>query len=82
MMHVEITDLEEIDVTQVDFNQKAAITFEALPDEVFTGTITNIASMTLSGIGGFNYTVELSLNRLHPKLRWGMTAFVDLNLDN
>ncbi len=76
---VETTDLDEIDVGQVALGQEAVITFEAIPDETFTGTVTYIAPMANPGSGGVNYTVYLALNTLHPQLRWGMTAFVDIS---
>lgn len=75
---VETTDLDEIDVGQIELGQEAVITFEALPDETFTGTVNHIAPMANPGGGGVNYTVHLTLNSLHPQLRWGMTAFIDI----
>jgi membrane fusion protein (multidrug efflux system) len=77
-LRVETTDLDEIDVGQIELGQEAVITFEALPDETFTGTVNHIAPMANPGGGGVNYTVYLALNSLHPQLRWGMTAFIDI----
>jgi multidrug resistance efflux pump len=82
LLHVETTDLDEIDVALIDINQNAVITFEALPDETFIGTVDYISPMASSGGGGINYTVNLSLDRMHQKLRWGMTAFVDIETED
>jgi HlyD family secretion protein len=81
-LRVETTDLDEIDVAQIALNQSAVVTFEALPDETFTGTVDYIAPMAARGGGGVNYTVYLSLDRMDEKLRWGMTAFVDIETQN
>jgi multidrug resistance efflux pump len=77
-LRVETTDLDEIDVAQITLNQKAIITFEALPNETFDSTVNFVSTMASSDSGGVNYTVYLSLDHMHPKLRWGMTAFVDI----
>jgi multidrug efflux pump subunit AcrA (membrane-fusion protein) len=77
-LRVETTDLDEIDVAQIDVGQRAVVTFEAIPDETFDSTVEYISPMAVPGGGGVNYTVNLTLATLHPKLRWGMTAFVDI----
>jgi multidrug resistance efflux pump len=79
-LRVETTDLDEIDVVQVAVGQEAAITFDALPDRVLTGHITRISPRAESGSGGVHYTVVLELQELDPVLRWGMTAFVDIEV--
>jgi multidrug efflux pump subunit AcrA (membrane-fusion protein) len=80
-LRVETTDLDEIDVVQVAVGQEAAVTFDALPDRVITGVVTRISPMAESGSGGVNYTVVLELAEVDPVLRWGMTAFVDIEVD-
>jgi HlyD family secretion protein len=79
-LRVETTDLGEIDVAQISVGDIAVITFDALPDLVLEGTVTSIAPKSDEG-SGVNYTVILELNELHPELRWGMTAFVDIDLE-
>jgi len=77
-LRVETTDLDEVDVTRIDVGQEATVTFDALPDQTFTGTIQSIAPMAEPGAGGVNYTVILTLDEIDPSVRWGMTAFVDI----
>lgn len=77
-LRVETTDLDEVDVTRIDVGQEATVTFDALPDQTFTGTIQSIAPMAEPGAGGVNYTVILTLDEIDPRVRWGMTAFVDI----
>jgi len=80
-LRVETTDLDEIDVARVAAGQKANVTFDALPDEVFTGRVTRISPMAEPGSGGVNYTAIIELNRIDPQIRWGMTAFVDIEVE-
>jgi multidrug resistance efflux pump len=79
-LQVETTDLGEIDVAQIAVGDTAIITFDALPDQVVEGTISSIAPKASEG-SGVNYTVILEMSELPLELRWGMTAFVDIELD-
>ncbi|MBN1812964.1 MAG: efflux RND transporter periplasmic adaptor subunit, partial [Anaerolineae bacterium] len=79
-LRVETTDLDEIDVARVAVGQRATITFDALGERVFTGRVTRISPMPEPGAGGVNYTVVLELDELDPAIRWGMTAFVDIEV--
>ena len=77
-MRVETTDLDEIDIVQVSLGQEVAVTFDAFQDNVFAGTVVRVSPMAEPGTGGVNYTVVIELEDLDPALRWGMTAFVDI----
>jgi HlyD family secretion protein len=79
-LRVETTDLDEIDVAKVEIGQSVDVTFDAFPDRVFTGRVTRINPMAESGGGGVNYTTIIELDELAPEIRWGMTAFVDIDL--
>jgi multidrug resistance efflux pump len=80
-LRVETTDLDEIDVARVDVGQQVDVTFDALPERVFAGEVTRISPMAASGSGGVNYTVVIELlDEVDPALRWGMTAFVDIEV--
>jgi HlyD family secretion protein len=79
-LRIETTDLDEIDAARVAVGQAASITFDALGEQVFTGHVTRISPMPEPGAGGVNYTVVLELDRLEPAIRWGMTAFVDIEV--
>ncbi len=80
-LRVETTDLDEIDVARVEPGQQAEVTFDAAPDQVFTGRVARIYPMAESAGGGVNYTAIIELEELDPAIRWGMTAFVDIMLD-
>lgn len=79
-LQVETTDLGEIDVAQISVGETAIVTFDALPDESITGTVVSIAPKASAG-SGVNYTVILEMSDVPAALRWGMTAFVDIELD-
>jgi multidrug efflux pump subunit AcrA (membrane-fusion protein) len=75
-LRVETTDLDEIDVAKVAVGQDASVSFDALPERVFYGRVTRISPMSEPGTGGVNYTVVVELDDIDPLIRWGMTAFV------
>lgn len=79
-LQVETTDLNEIDVARLKTGDQATITFDALPEVVISGSITRIASKASEG-SGVNYTVVLDLDEVPEGLRWGMTAFVDIEAE-
>lgn len=79
-MRVETTDLRETDVTRLQVGIPAEVTFDALPERVFEGTITRIAPMSTTERGSTNYTVTVDVADLAPSLRWGMTAFVNIQV--
>jgi multidrug efflux pump subunit AcrA (membrane-fusion protein) len=77
-LRVETTDLNEIDVARIQEGNSATVTFDALPDEV-PGTVTRIAPMAAEG-SGVNYTVVVEMDEVPAEARWGMTAFVDIEV--
>ena len=80
-LRVETTDLGEVDVARVQVGQPAQVTFDALPGATFPGLVTTIAPMSTPGQGGVNYTATIDMDEIDPALRWGMTAFVDIQVD-
>ncbi|MBC8497217.1 MAG: HlyD family efflux transporter periplasmic adaptor subunit, partial [Chloroflexi bacterium] len=79
-LQVETTDLGEIDVAQIHVGDIAVVTLDALPDLVLEGTVISIAPKASEG-SGVNYSVTLELNEVNPELRWGMTAYIDIELE-
>ncbi|MGD2144464.1 MAG: efflux RND transporter periplasmic adaptor subunit [Anaerolineae bacterium] len=77
-LRVETTDLDEIDVARVKVGQTVDVTFDAVPDRVLAGRVTRLAPMAESDGAGVNYTAIIELEELDPVIRWGMTAFVDI----
>jgi len=79
-LRVETTDLGEIDVAQIFVGDIAIVTFDALPDLSIQGEIMSIAPKASTG-SGVNYTVIVELEDVPQELRWGMSAFVDVELE-
>jgi multidrug resistance efflux pump len=77
-MHVETTDLRETDVGRLKTGMGVEVTFDALPGRAFQGTIRKIAPMSSAEKGSTNYTVIVDVTGLDANLRWGMTAFVNI----
>ena len=80
-LQVETTDLDEIDVAHVEVGQDVSLTFDALPERVFTGYVTRIDPMAQPGTGGVNYRAIIEMDEIDPAIRWGMTAFVDIEVE-
>ncbi|MFN3309693.1 MAG: HlyD family secretion protein [Anaerolineales bacterium] len=79
-LRVETTDLNEIDVARVKIGDKVVITFDALPDVVVNGKVVLISPKASEG-SGVNYTVVVEMDETPAALRWGMTAFVDIQVE-
>jgi len=79
-LQVETTDLNEIDAARVNVNDKVSVTFDALPGVKVEGIVKSIAPKSSEG-SGVNYTVVIQLDELPELLRWGMTAFADIQVE-
>lgn len=79
-LRVETTDLNEIDVARIKVGDTALLTFDALPEVNLTGKVTRIAPKAAEG-AGVNYAVWVELAEIPENLRWGMTAFVDIEVE-
>jgi len=79
-LRIETTDLNEIDVARIEEGDGVSITFDALPGVVVTGKVARISSKAAAG-SGVNYTVVIEMDEVPAGLRWGMTAFVDIQVE-
>jgi HlyD family secretion protein len=79
-LRIETTDLSEVDVARVTVGQPVNVTFDAVKGKTLSGKVAHIAPMSSQGQGGVNYTVIVELDQLDPALRWGMTAFTDIQV--
>jgi HlyD family secretion protein len=79
-LQVKTTDLSEIDVAKIKVGDTAIVSFDAFPDLTVEGTVIRIAPKADTS-AGINYPVTLELDEIPPELRWGMTAFVDFELE-
>jgi HlyD family secretion protein len=81
-LRVETTDLNEVDVARVAVGSTATLTFDALPERTTEGRVTRIAPMASVGQGGTNFTAIIEMTSPPEELRWGMTAFVDIEVSS
>jgi len=79
-LRVETTDLNEIDVARIEVGDSATVTYDALPDVSSTGTVEKISPKAAPGTG-VNYTVVIELDEIPEQLRWGMTAYVEIEVE-
>jgi len=80
-LRVETTDLRETDVTRLKIGMPVELTFDALPGRAFQGKIARIAPMSTTEKGSTNFTVIVEIPDPDPSLRWGMTAFVNIQAE-
>ena len=76
---VETTDLNEIDVKKVSIGNSAEITYDAFPDMRITGKVSDIKLKSAEG-SGVNYTVTITPDEKPDNLRWGMSAFIVIDI--
>lgn len=80
-MHVKTTDLRETDVVWVTEGMPVEVTFDARPEQIFAGTVTQVAPVSTTEQGSTNYTATIDVADLNESLRWGMTAFVNIQVE-
>jgi HlyD family secretion protein len=77
-LRVETTDLHEVDTARVAVGSSVTLTFDALPEQTTKGEVVRIAPMASVSQGGTNFTAIIEMAAPPEELRWGMTAFVDI----
>ena len=75
---VETDDLSEVDVVNVQPGAEVSITVDALPGVTLSGKVTSITPRSAVKRGDVTYTVKVAITNPDPRLKWGMTAFVDI----
>lgn len=69
----------EDDISKVEMGQLVDIEFNALVGEEFTGKISGIASLaTADSSGIIKYNVTVTMDKVDPRIRSGMTANLEL----
>lgn len=73
------TNIEESDISKIKTGQKTEITFDAYPDEVFTGEVKEISrvSNNLAGVITFPVTIEIT-DAKKDLLMYGISANVTI----
>jgi len=79
---VEADALTEIDVVRVEVGQPVEISVDALPDAEYKGEVARIQPQSETKAGDVTYTVLIDITQGDTtRLRWGMTTFVDIQVE-
>jgi HlyD family secretion protein len=75
---IETDNLSERDVVRIQIGSPAQITFDALPDVTLPGSVTAIQPRGVDQFGDKTYTVTITPDMWDERLRWNMTASVNI----
>ena len=78
-LQVKTTDLNEVDVARIQIGDVVEVSFDALPDTTVAGKVTEISLKNAIGSGVY-YDVFILLDEIPEGLRWGMSAFVEIQV--
>ena len=78
-LRLETTDISEIDTARIAEGMPVKISIDAFPGKEYAGAISRIALRSEAG-SGTNYTVEIVSDELPTGLRWGMSAFIVIDI--
>ena len=71
-------NVAEIDIGQIQIGQEAEIELDALPDQVLSGTVTQIAPAARSELGVVNYPITVAMAVNDPRVKPGLTGNVNI----
>ncbi len=79
-------EVSETDIVNVSVGQKANVEIDALPDDLFSGSVTEIANSARIANQGSQeqsttFEVRIEINDLDPRIRPGMTATADIETE-
>ncbi|MDD3279235.1 MAG: HlyD family efflux transporter periplasmic adaptor subunit [Lachnospiraceae bacterium] len=66
-------NVDELDINSISVGQEAEVTFDALEDETFTGTVTKIGNTATVSGGVAKYTVNITIDKTEA-MKAGMNA--------
>ena len=72
-------NVDELDILSVEEGQSATITLDALENETFTGTVTDVAETSNSSSSSSKYAVEIDIP-MDDDMRIGMSASASINI--
>lgn len=79
---VETTDLNELDIVALAVDFPAEVRLDALPGETLSGRVIKLSPSSTVEAGDVRYKVTIRLDDpVDLPLRWGMTALVDIEVE-
>ena len=76
-LYVEL-QVSEIDMYQIQAGQPVSVTFDAIPNKVYTGKVTDIGLVGASTSGAVNFPVTVQLINTDSMVKTGMTAVANI----
>ena len=72
------SEVSELDIASIQPGQAAAITFDALEGQTFTGSVLTVAPREITQNEDIYYKVKIAIDGENPGIRIGMTANLDI----
>jgi RND family efflux transporter MFP subunit len=69
-----VLSLDEVDAAAIKLDQKATLTFDAIPDLTLTGTVTGVDTIGTVSQGVVSYSVTITFDSLDARVKPGMTV--------
>ena len=76
---IETIDLAEIDITRVAIDNPVTIKFDGIPNETFSGKVSEIDTVGQDYLGDNTYQVTIVMDNIDPRFLWNMTATVSID---
>ena len=70
--------VSEIDLSQIQSGQLVSVTFDAIPNKVYAGKVTDIGLVGTANSGAVNFPVTVQLLNADSVVRTGMTAVANI----
>ncbi len=70
--------VSEVDINNVDLNQPATLTLDAIPNHIYHGEVVEVSQAGDSSSGAVNFTVTVQLTDADPSVKPGMTVAVTI----
>jgi len=73
---VETTDVTELEVVKLKVGQNVTLTADAIDGVTMNGVVTEISGSSVLQSGDVIYTVRIAVDKVDPRVKWGMTVEV------
>jgi HlyD family secretion protein len=71
-------NISEVDINRIQVGQDATLSFDAIQDKEYTGTVIEVGSVGANTSGVVNFSVTVRLNDADAQVKSGMTAAVNI----
>ena len=78
-LQIEVS-IDQVDLPKVAKDQSVSISFDAIPNQEFSGKIVNIDPTPVNTQNVITYNILTSIDNPDPKIQLGMTADLDIDL--